>query len=84
MEGYNFDLDPRASDKLSRTIKELDLYLVVTYSDSCQPDIMNETVATFPDPYMPTITDLSTERPQTDGDMTYIEKRISMRPSARS
>ena len=36
---------------------------------------MNETVANFPDPEMPTITDLGIERPKTDGEMTYLEKK---------
>ena len=35
---------------------------------------MPETVATFPDPYMPTSTYLDIERPKTDGEMTYLEK----------
>ena len=43
------------------------------YSDSCQPAIMNETAANFPNPDMPTITDLGIERPKTDGEMTYLE-----------
>ena len=37
---------------------------------------MNETPDTFPDPYMPTITDLVTDRPKIDGEMTYPEKYI--------
>ena len=56
-------------------MEELEQYLGATYSDSYQPDIMNETAATFPDPEMPTITDLGTESPKTDGEMTYLEKR---------
>ena len=48
--GYTFDLGPRASNKSARTMKELELYLVATYSDSCNPAIMTETAATFPDP----------------------------------
>ena len=74
LEGYTFDLVPRASDKFFRTMKELEQYLGTTYSDSCQPAIMSETVANFPDPYMPTITELGTERPKTDGEMTYLKK----------
>ena len=35
---------------------------------------MTETAATFPDPEIPTITDLGTELPKTDGEMTYLEK----------
>ena len=83
LECYTFDLGPRASDKFARTIKELELYLGEIYSDSCQKAIMTETAATFPDPGIPTITNLGTERPKTDGEMTYLKKRISMRPSAR-
>ena len=52
-------------------MKELKQYLGETYSDICQPSIITETAATFPNPEMPTITDLGTERPKTDGDMTY-------------
>ena len=36
---------------------------------------MTETSANFPDPEMPTITELGTERPKTDGEMTYLEKK---------
>ena len=74
LEGYTFDLGPRASDKFSRTIKELEIYLGTTYSDRCQPDIITETTANFHDPNMPTITELGIERPKTDGDMTYLLK----------
>ena len=56
-------------------MKELELYLVTTYSDSCQPAIMTETAAKFPDPEMPTITELGTECPKTDGEMTYLKKK---------
>ena len=51
-------------------MKELDKYLRATYSYSYQPAIVNETAATFPDPDMPNITDLGTERPKTDVEMT--------------
>ena len=40
LEGYTFDLGPRASDKVARTMKELEWYLRTTYSDSFQPAIM--------------------------------------------
>ena len=50
LEGYTFDLGPRASDKFSRTMKKLERYLGTTYSDICQPAIMTETAANFPDP----------------------------------
>ena len=56
-------------------MKELEQYLRTKYSDSCQPDIMNKTVANFPDPEMPTITELGIERPKTDGEMTYLKKK---------
>ena len=36
---------------------------------------MPETAANFPDPEMPTITELGTERPKTDEEMTYLEKK---------
>ena len=60
LEGYTFDLGPRASDKFSRTMKELERYLGKTYSDSYQPSIMTETSANVPDPEMPIITELVT------------------------
>ena len=56
-------------------MKELKQYLGTTYSDSCQPAIMTETSAKFPDPKMPTINELGTERPKTDGYMTYLGKK---------
>ena len=55
-------------------MKELEQYLGATYSDSCQISIMTETAATFPNPDMPTITDLGTELPKTDAEMTYLNK----------
>ena len=36
---------------------------------------MTETSANFPDPEMPTITELGTERQKKDGEMTYHEKK---------
>ena len=36
---------------------------------------MIETAAKLPDPEMPTITELGTDRPKTDGEMTYLEKK---------
>ena len=74
LEGYIFDLGPRVSEKHSWTIKELDKYLGATYSDSCQPAIMTEIRATFPNPEKPTIPDLGIERPKIDADMTYPNK----------
>ena len=67
LEGYTFDPGPRASEKFARTMKELEQYLGTTYSDSCQPAIMTETAANFPNPEMPNITDLGTKCPKTDG-----------------
>ena len=45
-------------------MKELEQYLRTIYSDRCQPDIMTETVATFPNQDMPTIVDLVIKRPR--------------------
>ena len=36
---------------------------------------MTETAANFPEPDMPTITELGTERPKTDGEMAYLKKK---------
>ena len=36
---------------------------------------MTETAANLPDPDMSTITELGTEHPRTDGEMTYLEKK---------
>ena len=83
LEEYTFDLGPRASDKFARTMKELERQLGATYSDSYQPAIMTETAATLPNPEMPTITDLGIERPKTYGEITYLEKIISTRPSTK-
>ena len=74
LEGYIFDLGPRASKKISQTMKKLEQYLGATYSDIFHPSIMNETVATFPIPEMPTIKDLVTGHPKTDAYMTYLDK----------
>ena len=84
LEGYTFDLGLRASEKFSRKMKELDPYLGATYSDIYQAAIITETAATIPDPWIPTITDLGTERPKTDGDMASLKKRISISPSAKT
>ena len=56
-------------------MKEMEQYLGATYSDSYQSAIMTKTETTFPDPEMPIITDLVTERPIIDGEMTYHEKK---------
>ena len=74
LESYTFDLWPRVYDKFARKMKELEQYVGTTYSDSWQLAIMTETAANFPDPLMPTITELGTDRPKTDGEMTYLKK----------
>ena len=56
-------------------MKELEQYLITTYSDSFQSAIMTETADNFPNPEMPTITVLGIERPKTDGEMTYLKKK---------
>ena len=56
-------------------MKELERYLGTSYRYSCQPAIMTETAANFPNLEMPTITDLGIERPKTDGEMTYLKKK---------
>ena len=84
LEGYTSDLGPRLPENFSRTTKELEQYHRETYSDSFQTAIMTGTAATFLDPEMPNITDLGTERPKTDGEITYLKKRIPMRPSSKS
>ena len=58
-------------------MKELEQYLGTTYSDSCHPAMMTETASNFPDPEMYTDTDLGIKRPKTDGDMTYLDKKIN-------
>ena len=72
LEGYIFDLGPRAPDKFARTMKEMEWYLRATYSARFQPEIMTETTDTFSNPEIYTITDLNTERPKTDEYMTYL------------
>ena len=56
-------------------MKELEQYLGATYSGSCQTDIMTETLATFPDLEIPNIPDSGIERPRTDAEITYLEKK---------
>ena len=55
LEGYISDLGPRASDKLTRTMKELEQYFGATCRDSFQTAIINKTPATLPDTEMPPI-----------------------------
>ena len=65
------------SDKFDRAIKDLERYLGETYSNSCQPAIMTETPATFPEPEMPTIIpDMGIERLKIDMEMTYLKNNI--------
>ena len=60
----------------TRTMKELERYIGATYSNFCQSDIMTKTQATLPYPDMPTIIpDTVVNRPKTDSDMTYLEKK---------
>ena len=47
LEGYTFNLGPRASEKISRTMKELEQYIGTTYIDSYHTDIMTKTPSTF-------------------------------------
>ena len=57
-------------------MKDLGRYLEVTYSNICQPSIINNTTETFPDPDMPTIIpDTGLKRTKTDGEMTYLKKK---------
>ena len=72
LEGYIFDLGQRASEKRFRKMKEMEKYLGATHSDRYQPSIMTETADTFPNPDIPTITDLDIERPKKDVEMTYL------------
>ena len=55
LEDYIFDVGSRASEKLARTMKELERYLGAIYSNICHPDIMTNTPSTFPNPEIPTI-----------------------------
>ena len=55
-------------------MKELERYLRATYSDSCHPYIITETTTTFPEPDITNITDLGTDLPKTDVEMTYLGK----------
>ena len=76
LEVYIFNLGPRASDKFARTMKELEIYLVETYINIWQPDIMTETPATSPNPDMPkTIPSVGSERPKIDREMSYLKKK---------
>ena len=50
LEGYTFELGTRSSDKFSIKMKEMERYLGISCSDSCQPAIMTETAANFTKP----------------------------------
>ena len=56
-------------------MKEIERYLGATYSDSCQPAIMTETLYTFPDPDIPTITDSDIELSKKNVEMNYLDKK---------
>ena len=55
LEGYIFYLLLIALYKFFRTMKEMERYIVATYRNSCQPDIMTKTPKTFPNLEMPKI-----------------------------
>ena len=56
-------------------MKDMERYIGATYSYSCQPAIITKTPATLSYPYMPTIIpDIGTECPNTDVEITYLEK----------
>ena len=75
-ESYIFNLRPRASDKFTRKIKELERYLGATYSDNLQPAIMIETPETLPDSDMPTIIpDMGVKHLKTYLEITYLKKK---------
>ena len=57
-------------------MKDLERYLGETYSNSCHPAIMTKTLATFPDPEIPTIVpDTVVGSPKTDAEITYLKKK---------
>ena len=58
-------------------MKYLERYLRATYRNRYQQAIMNETLTTFPGPYMPkTIPDMVVERRKMDVDMAYLKIRV--------
>ena len=76
LEGFIFNLGPIASDKFSRTMKELVKYLGATYIDSRKPAIMTKTLVNFPDLEMTTIIpNTGIGRPKMDTDMIYLENK---------
>ena len=57
-------------------MKELERYIGAADIDSCQPAIMTETLATFPDQEMPSTIPVSgIESTKIDAEMTYLEKK---------
>ena len=85
LDGYILDPGRRASDKFSRTMKEMYSYNGATHINSCQPAIITETPDTFPDPYIPTIIpDTGVERPKTNLKMNYLKRRVLTRLSVRN
>ena len=63
-------------DNFAKTVKELEWYLRSTNGNRFKLDIMTKTLATFPDPCMPTIIpDTFVEHPKIDMDMTYFKKK---------
>ena len=76
LEGYFFNLVPRALDKFISTMKELERYLGATYIYSFHPEITTDTPATLPDPDMPTaMIDTGYEHPKTDIETNYLKKK---------
>ena len=55
-------------------MKQLDQYLIAIYSDSFHPAVMTETLATFPEPKIPTIPDDLIKIPKKYAEMTCPEK----------
>ena len=47
LEGYIFDIGPIASDNFTRTMKDMERYIDVTYKYSYKPSITNNTPAKF-------------------------------------
>ena len=76
LEGYIFYLLLIALYKFFRTMKEMERYIVATYRNSCQPDIMTKTPKTFPNLEMPKIIlDTGFDFPKNDTEMTYLKKK---------
>ena len=57
-------------------MKDMDQYVGETYIDICQPEILADTLATFPDPDMPIIIPYTgVDHPKMDMEMNYLEKK---------